>query len=196
MTSLALSIYLSASSTGVLFRTAGPRCALLFSLPPVHLTPEHLIRHRLDELSQPPHTSQEACAVWRFHMHPITHTNAASLHAGQLFAQLEYPAVVKAALLAHAQPISRLFAADNLGAPPCQAKTRAYNGAGPGAGQELGGCLRGGGGAQRLVKGRRARLRDADRVPGGERWRAIAVQAACRGGLKCILGAGLGEERT
>ena len=113
--------------------------------------------------------------------------------AGQLFAQLEYPAVVKAALLAHAQPISRLFAADNLGAPPCQAKTRACNDAGPGVGR---GCLRGGGGAQRLVKGRRARLRDADRVPGGERWRAIAVQAACRGGLKCILGAGLGEERT
>ena len=29
------------------------------------------------------------------------------------------------------------------------------------------GCLRGGGGAQRLVKGRRARPRDADRVLGG-----------------------------
>eukprot|EP00964_Phaeocystis_antarctica_P121178 scaffold84869_cov50-Phaeocystis_antarctica.AAC.2 len=34
------------------------------------------------------------------------------------------------------------------------------------------------------------------RVPGGRRWRATAVQAACRGGLDCRLGAGLGEERT
>jgi len=70
-------------------------------------------------------------------MHPITHTNAANLHAGQLFAQLEYPAVLKAVLLAHAQPISRLFAADKL-LVTCQAKTRACNDAGPGAGQELG----------------------------------------------------------
>ena len=34
------------------------------------------------------------------------------------------------------------------------------------------------------------------RVPGGGRWRATAVQAACRGGLDCRLGAGHGEERT
>ena len=34
------------------------------------------------------------------------------------------------------------------------------------------------------------------RVPGGRRRRATAVQAACRGGLDCRLGAGLGEERT
>ena len=57
-----LSIYLinlPASSTGVLFRTSGsgPRCALLFSLP------VHLLRSRLEELSQPPHTSEEACCV-------------------------------------------------------------------------------------------------------------------------------------
>ena len=30
----------------------------------------------------------------------------------------------------------------------------------------------------------------------GRRWRTTAVQAACRGGPDCILGAGHGEERT
>ena len=44
VTTLALSIYI-ASSTGVLFRTAGPRCALLLPLP------LHLIRGRPEELS-------------------------------------------------------------------------------------------------------------------------------------------------
>ena len=33
-------------------------------------------------------------------------------------------------------------------------------------------------------------------VPGGGRWRANAVHAACRGGLECRFGAELGEERT
>ena len=64
-------------------------------------------------------------------------------------------------------------------------------------------CDAGGVEAQRLVERRRALPRAKRRAYGacevqstGRRWWATAVHAACRGGLDCRLGAGLGEERT
>ena len=61
----AASTYLPASSTGVLFRTSGPRCALLVSLPVQHLI---VIRSRPEELSQRRLTLPKKRAVWRLHM--------------------------------------------------------------------------------------------------------------------------------
>ena len=58
--------------------------------------------------------------------------------------------------------------------------------------------------AQRLVEGLRVlqsrkegiRCGKRCRVPGAQRWQASVVQAACRRGLDCRLGARHGEERT